>query len=40
MNTLSGVLFIFFAVDETRVKLKPVEGFQYDYVNANFIDVS
>lgn len=29
-----------YAVDETRVTLKPEEGAEHDYVNANFIDVS
>ena len=32
------ILYIHHAVDETRVRLKGVEG--SDYINASFIDVS
>ena len=31
---------VHFVVEETRVYVKPVEGLDYDYVNANHIDVS
>ena len=27
-------------VDQTRVKLQPIQGAPHDYVNANFMDVS
>ena len=29
----------FFSVDHSRVQLKPFEGCENDYINANFIDV-
>ena len=27
-------------VDHSRVHLRPVEGYEHDYINGNFIDVS
>ena len=32
-------LYVFYAVDESRCVLEPVEGHEHDYINANFIDV-
>ncbi len=43
MNFVFFILIIrlrLYTVEETRVTVTPVEGAEYDYVNANFIDVS
>ena len=43
MHVLSEMLSMtawFFTVDHSRCILKPVEGHEHDYINANFIDVS
>ena len=32
--------YLLHTVDETRVVLKPIEGAEHDYVDANFIEVS